>query len=230
MFTMRYMAIFLILAVVAACAKPVALQYAHEQPTLNEGSKYVLVVEPVVDVRGGDREIDEALTERPCSALTAILEEEMRSTGLFANVVRSTDTPKTAALQGEPGKKHLRMKASLIDLAWDVPGYQSIVTTRAVTSQFGAVGMLARGLYESSEDVPVYGRTTIGVEFLDADNEQVLLANEYYGVAQKRHKIEDCDKNETKSRIIGVSAENAMDQLKADVATLIARSNAGQTL
>jgi hypothetical protein len=230
MLSIQALSMLLILTMLTACATPVALQYDHPQSKLDQSSQYVLVIEPVEDVRSSGRDIDEALMEHPCIALTAILEEEMESTGLFADVVRSTDAEQAAALLDDPHRKHLKMKASLVDLAWDVPGYQSIQVTRSVSAQFGALGLLANAAFESEDDVSVFGRTTIAVKLWDADTDQVLLAKDYYGVIQERSKVIDCDKNETKSHIVAESTNRAMDQIKTEVSAILAVPVRGRSL
>lgn len=211
----------LISTLLGACAQPVALKYDHAEARLDEGSPYVLVIDPVDDMRGGGREIDKALIEPPVVSLGLILAEEMENTGVFADVLCSTETEGMAALLADPDRTQLRMKASLVDLAWHVPGYRSIQSTRSVSGMFGVVGVLASAAYETETDVSVYGRATIAVELRNADTDQVLLSKEYYGVVQERTKVADCDKNETKSHIVAESIEKAMHDIKADIGAVL---------
>jgi hypothetical protein len=224
MLNIRSWGLGLVLLAVAACATPERVPFEYEQPVarLNEGSTYVLIVEPIQDARYGDRSLDKVLSESPCACVTAAMEQEMRATGLFAEVVRASDADRTAQLVQSPDKKHLRVKARLLDMAWDVTGYGNIQNMRTVSVVgFGVVGAIARNAYETSTLTPVNGRTALAIELTDSELQQPLLKKTYTGMASESRKISECDSWQTRSHMVSRSTADAMRQFKTDLVGLL---------
>lgn len=211
-----------VLLAATACATPVPFEYAHPAARLDGNSAYVLVVEPVEDGRSGDRSFDKILAESPCACVTTVMEDEMRAAGLFAEVVRQSETDRASQLLQSPDKKHLRVSARLLDLTWAVPGYGNIQGMRTASAVgFGVIGAVARSAYESSNFTPVIGRTTLAIQLTDADSGQPLLSKTYMGNASESRTISQCDTLQTRSHIVGRSTEDAMRQFTTDLANLL---------
>lgn len=213
-----------IIFITGGCA-PTKVPFYYEHPAPTDGSEYgtSLYIVPINDVRVGLTDIDEVFTEPPCQCLNRILFQEMESTGLFASVEPMTvQTGEMRALTSEesPVLRELMMTVELRDLEWHVPDYDTIQSVANTSASFGLIGGVVALTYLST-DTDAFGRTVVAVEVQDASTGDVLLSNEYVGRAKEVVTKGECDVYETKSRLVGKSAADAIRQLKADLEEIV---------
>lgn len=185
-------------------------QFVYNHPTDFPEAKQenlVAAVVPIIDLRKGDKEIDKIYSDSPLVNIQKIIQEELRSTGLFKKVI-------SISKADEENGADIMVEPSLAKLEWVVPNYDELVGKAfAVSVLTGGIG----GAIYGSTDVDVYGNTSLHVKVMEISNGKVLLEKTYDGHCEEKMIKFKCDTPETKAKMIGTSLKQSIEAMKTDL-------------
>jgi len=200
-------------------------KFVYKSPEIEspKGSGLVLAYRNVEDQRE-DRKIDEAYkSKNPVKDVERIIEEEIRSTGLFEKVFLVSEEQLNDQSYLKENNVRFLMGSVLKELKWEVPKYGAKVTgAMAATFLTGLIG----GLIYGSINTDVNGNIILKVSVTDVSTGKLYIDKEYVGRCTERKAMLSCDTPETKATVVGNSLKSAMDQFKSDLIEVVnGRSN-----
>jgi hypothetical protein len=194
------------------------------RPSL-DGTGLVLAMKTTEDQRT-DRGIDESYeNKKPLEDIECIIEQEIKSTGLFEKVIHVSDEQANGeAFLLESNITQL-MSSQLKELRWEVPSYE---TKTAIAFIAGLLGGLVGGAIYGSVPTDVYGDSRIFVNLKDARSGTILIAKEYSARCTERRALFTCDTPKTKATVAGNSLKTIMEEFKADLVQAIKAKSSEQ--
>lgn len=218
----RLIQIGLAIALLTGCTTKFIYQSPEVKPP--ESTGIVFAYTKVEDQRE-NRKIDtEYENKNPLQDITKIIEEEVKSTGIFERVllVQEDELNKDANL-----KVGFLMKSSLKEFKWTVPNYEVKV---AVAFVAGIAGGLIGGIIYGAIPTDVYGDTVLKVQLTNISSGKLLIDKEYVGHCIDKKAILICDTCETKATIAGNSLKMVMEEFKKDLVKAVESRNGEMTI
>jgi len=202
----------------SGCASPTATTLPYEYPKLKlspSGGSGIAIVYPE-DKRTPNEDIDKIWLDDPIKEVEKVIQEEIKSTGLFKEVL-----PVIKEEISESGARMV-LYTSVIELAWDVPDQAESKGNTSVSfglgggsGGIGGFGGLIFGGGDSSTDL--YGKTKIKVRLVDRDTGQNIIDKEYHFRSRKTMTRSKTDLYGESAKIIGKALKEVMGQLKDDL-------------
>jgi hypothetical protein len=213
---MRKLNIFIQIGLVVAFLTGCSTKFIYKSPEIKPPELTgIAFVYAKVEDRREDRKIDEVYENKePLQDIIRIIEEEVKSTGLFERVLLiSEDKMNNDAYLKENNIAFL-MTSFLKEFRWTVPNYDTKVGIIFATTLFGGV---MGGLIYGSFFTDVYGDTVLNVTMKDISSGRLLIDKEYVGHCTERKAILSCDSPEMKATVAGSSLKMVMEEFKADL-------------
>jgi hypothetical protein len=191
-------------------------------------SKGLILAYKAVEDQRSDRKIDEIYENKnPLGDIDKVIEEEIRSTGLFEKVVLIPGNQGDDAAYLRENNIGLLMTPSLKELKWQVPNYDAkMAGAFAVSILTGLVG----GFIYGSIPTDVYGDTTMKVVLKDLNTGETLVEKDYTGHCSERKAMISCDSPKTKATAVGNSLKIIMDQFKGDLIEAVNKKSEAQQM
>ena len=198
----------------SGCASPTATSLPYEYPRLKlspSGSSGIAVVYPE-DKRTPNESIDKIWSDDPIKEIDKVIQEEIKSTGLFNEVL--------PVAKEEVNKSGSRMvlHTSVMELKWDTgqseSGGNSSVSLGLFGGSGGSGGFGGISFGSGGGSTDLYGKAIIKVTLVDQDTGQNLLNKDYLSRVMKAGSR---NKSEDKAKVIGKALKDVMDQLKVDL-------------
>ena len=201
---------------VSGCASPTATTLPYEYPKeklYTYAGSSIAIVNPE-DKRTPNENIDKIWLDDPIKEVEKVIQEEIKSTGLFKEVLPVT--------KEEINKSGARMVlyTSIMELKWEVSDQsESGVDTSVSVGLFGGSG--GSGGFGSvlfgSGSTDLYGKAKIKVSLVDQDTGQTPLDKEYHSRVRKEKSWQKTDKYGKRAKVIGRALKEVMAQLKTDL-------------
>ena len=191
-------------------------QFLYDLPQVSQDmpkGSVVALVSTVDDKRSGDKEIDRIYDCEPLENVQKIIVEEMKSTGIFKNVIGVPKGGQPEQIVSESDADIL-ISPAVIKMDWEVPGYKEMLgKVFAVSILTGGIG----GAIYGSTETEVLGETTVHVTLKNIKSGEVLLDKSYSGRYEEKMIRFRCDTPSTKARMVSKSLKAAIDFLKEDL-------------
>lgn len=185
---------------------------------------YPKVINPVVtdlkiaistpkDDRVPNQEVDKMWSSNPVEEIGKVIQDEVRSTGLFKEVVL-IKKGEDEHIVLEKSCIQMILQPSVQELAWEIPNLKEQERKALVISILtGGIGGLAYG----SGSTDFYGKAKLRIVLQDKETRKILLDKEYFSRAEEKMARLKTDSAEERARIIGKAVKHAIDQLKVDL-------------
>ena len=189
-------------------------EYPKEKLSASAGSSIAIVYPE--DKRTPNEDIDKIWLDDPIKEIDKVVQEEIKSTGLFKEVlpVNKAEIYKSGA--------RMVLYTSVMELKWDIPDQAESGGDTSVSFGLGGgsggsggFGSILFGSGNGSTDL--YGKAKIKVALVDQDTGQNLLDKEYYSRARKEMSRSNADKYGERAKVIGKALKDVMGQLKVDL-------------
>lgn len=197
----------------SGCAS-VPLKY--QQPPLKKSASTGLTIALTYPVdQRTDKSMDKTLKGNLMDDLSKITVEEVRSTGIFKEVIplpKGTRSDKAAVACS---KADLIMNTYLKKMSWKVPKYRQQETEGFVIGlAFGIVGGTIYGMTGTD----VYGNADLKITIVKRSTGEKIIDKDYTGQVKERARKMSCDTPGTKSLMAGKALKAAMAKFKTDLA------------
>ena len=212
---MKRLLLFILLSLLfVGCATKSEFLYDYPKITQNNPSGLIVACEKLKDKREKPCEIDEIYEADPIEEIGRIIQQEIMSTGLFANVIHMSEVVEEKDDHRSNETADLLVSAELLEINWEVPDYDDMVGKTLGISVFtGGIG----GMIYGSTETEVYGDAKIRIKVIDLHSKKTLLENVYEGHHEEKMKKLKCDTPTTKAQMIGDAIEAAMKKFKEDL-------------
>jgi hypothetical protein len=193
------------------CATTTPFIYDHPKTAKPVVTELKIAITYPKDEREPNKEVDKMWSKNPVEDVAKVLEDEIRSTGLFRETVliNKGEDEKTAL-----NAVHMVLKTSLKELTWEIPNLKEQENKALVVSILtGGIG----GLIYGSGSTDFYGKAKLRVILENREKKEVLLDKEYFSRAEEKMTRLKTDSAEERARIIGKAVKQVVDQLKADL-------------
>jgi hypothetical protein len=207
-----FMALFM-----SGCATTTSFQYDYPQANKPALSKLRIACTPPKDERQPNEDVDKIWSRDPVQEVGTIIQEEIRSTGLFSEVISipKEDKAKRADIQ-------MVLHTSLKELSWEIPNLEEqVAATLAISILTGGIG----GLVYGSGNTDFYGNARLRVVLEDQQTGKRLLDKKYSSRAEEKMARLKTDSAEERARIIGKAVKQVMEQLKTDLEQVVKNEN-----
>lgn len=197
------------------CATP-KTKFVYDSPIVDNvlPNNFILAKARVEDERTHRGKIDEIFSSNPIDSLDAIINEEIKSTGLFKDIIKIPYDKQNKIEYLKEINADYVISMSLLKMNWNVPNYEAL-NTKAFTAGLltGFVGGIAYGMTNTD----VYGDTSLKVVVMEIKSGEKIIDKKYsYRHKEKTTKIK-CDSKETKASVIGKSMKKLMAEVKEDL-------------
>ena len=163
------------------------------------------------DDRIPNKRIDKMWDNDPIIEIDRIIKEEIKSTGLFREIVPMDNNCCRIILY-----------TTLKELAWEVPNYDKLLrNTFMISFLTGGVG----GIIYGNTDTDFYGKVRIRLVLADKDYKSNMLDKEYYYRAEEKVTKFKTDSAEERAKIIGIAFKHVIEQFKEDLDKVIKERN-----
>jgi hypothetical protein len=151
-------------------------------------------------------------------ALDAVLEQELRNSGLFSKV----EVDQTAA-----GTRDIKLTGLVNKLQWEVPSHgRKVATAAAISFATGGIG----GVIYGSTDTEVFGHAQFHFTVTSSTN-SILLDRDYTATAEEKKAKLNCDTPATFREVAAKAFRLIVDQLTADLQKIsAAQTNVGEAI
>lgn len=198
----------------SGCAS-VPLKYEHPQLGQSPSTGPTIAVIYPVDQRT-DKSMDKKLKNNIIDDLDTITVEEVRSTGIFREVI---PVPKGTQPANGSGEADLIMNTCLKNIDWKVPTYRELKTQAFVV---GLAFGLAGGLIWGATRTDVDGDASLRITVVKKSTGEKLIDKDYTAQVNEKMAKLDCDSPKTQSLMAGKALKSAMDKFKTDLEKTIA--------
>ena len=191
--------------------------YDHPQASTSSSTNLKIAILTQKDERHPNEETDKIWSNNPLDETAKIIEQEIKSCGLFQEVVLASKPDEEKAIM-ERSDMRMLLRPTLRDLSWDIPNRQAQEKTALVVSILtGGIG----GLIYGSGSTDLYGNAKLGVTLEDRETSKIILEKEYASRAEDTMARLKTDSYEERARIIGKAFKQIMEQFKADLHTVV---------
>lgn len=213
---MRKLNIFIQFGLVLALLTGCSTKFIYKSPEVKQPEPTgIAFAYTKLEDRRDDRKIDEVYENKnPLQDIVKIIEEEVRSTGLFERVLLiPEDQLGNDAYLKEKNVEFL-MTSFLKEFKWTVPHYDAKLGVAFVV---GFLGGLVGGLIYGSFPTDVYGDTVLNINLKDISSGKLLIDKEYVGHCTERRALLSCDSAKTKATVAGISLKMVIEEFKVDL-------------
>ena len=202
------------LIIAGSCATTTQFVYEHpEIPPLGSGGVIVGLFS-IGDQREDSKEIDKVYGDFPVGSLNKIIEEEIKSTGLFEQVLMVPEEMlDDQEYLNQTGAEFI-MRTGLLEMKWEVPDYKAKMSKITAASLLGG---LVGGLIYGGSSTEVWGDTKLNFILTDVKIGNSVLNKDYEGHYVEEMKLLKCDTPSTKAHVVGKSLKIAMEECKKDL-------------
>lgn len=212
----------LVLGLLTGCSTKFIYQSPEMKPPESTGITFAYA--KVEDERD-DREIDAVYeNEDPLQDIVRIIEEEVRSTGLFERVLLIPEDQIDNDAYLKENNVEFLMTSFLRKFKWTVPDYEEKLSFAFVA---GFLGGIVGGVIYGCIPTDVYGDTVLDIAVKDMNSGGWLIDKEYVGHCNERKILFACDSPGTKATVGGIALKMVMEEFKADLAEAV-RSKVGK--
>jgi len=196
--------------------------YKHPVAKPPESPGIVLAYKMIEDQRA-DQTIDKIYeSKQPIQDIAKVIEEEIKSTGLFAKVLLIPEDLVNSETFLKENNVALLTTPILKDFKWLVPNYDiKIGVIAPVVFCCGVIGGVIYGFFPTD----VSGDTVLKISVTDLKSTDLLIDKEYVGHFAEREILFNCDTPTTKATVAGKSLEAAMAEFKADLVAAVKSRN-----
>jgi hypothetical protein len=152
-----------------------------------------LLIEPTVRER-----LLKNYKEDPLNKINEIIFNELKSAGLFDNIVMIPVEKTDDRQYMEQKKINLLMRTKLKEMKWEVPRYGG--KQAGYVASYMAGGVLGSLIYGATK-TEVYGVTILDVTLVEPESNKIYLEKEYKGRFKEITTKQKCDDPEKKSRM-----------------------------
>jgi hypothetical protein len=210
----RSFCVLFIGVVISGCAGKTKFLYPSSASDQQRGTLVILHLGP--DDQRSDRDIDKFYETNAIEEIRKILDSEMLGTGFVARV---TPPVKDQGGSQNAEKVDLVMRSAIKELRWEIPGYDALVSRMFIVSLLtGGIG----GLIYGSTSTDVYGHSRLRISLVDEKDGKVYLDKEYTGDSKQSMAKLKSDIPSTKALLIGESLQQAMEQFRKDLNSVLA--------
>lgn len=203
----------LTLALFAGCSTKIRFVYPSPEIKPPDPTRIIFAYAKVED-RRENRKIDDVYeNNNPLQAIVKIIEEEVRSTGVFEKVLLVPEDQRDKDAYLKENNVEFLMSTSLKEFKWTVPNYGLKVGLVFATTLLGGIPGVAIGLVRTD----VYGDTVMNITVKELSSGRLLIDKEYVGHYNERKMLFTCDNPATKATVGGTSLKTVMEEFKADL-------------
>jgi len=188
--------------------------FHHPPPIGNQiyhGPKHIGNVATVIDARTDNLDIDKIFEKSPRIEIQKLIEAELLASGIFSQMI-------SGEVDFDAELKYL-IKPTLKRMEWFVPNYEDKQNTMSAVA--GVTGLLGILIYSAiAEKDDVYGYVDLEIELYDLQNEKSLFIEIFNGEVKKSMGKLSFDTIDTKSEMIGLATQNAIEKFKEKLKTI----------
>lgn len=215
--SINVISIIILILFLSGCAStttPITpFKYEYPEARLSPSANSSIAIVYPEDERWQDYENDRIWSNDPIEELGEVIQAEMKSTGLFREVLTFNKEDKDGIV--ESGARVV-LYTSVLLLAWDVP---------FPPERDDFLPMSSRGRLSSTSFTDLYGKVKILFTLVDQDTGQNLIVQEYYSSVWKTMAYFRTDLYGERKKVIGQALKKVMWQFKDNLQQL---SNEGR--
>jgi hypothetical protein len=206
--------ILAVLIIVGSCATTTQFVYEHPEIPPHSSQGTIVGLFSIDDQREDLKEIDNIYGEFPEESLNQIIEEELKSTGLFEQVLIIPEEMSDDNEYLNQTGVDIIVQTGLLEMKWEVPDYEDKLTKISAASFLG--GLLG-GMIYGSTTTEVWGDTKINFDLKDIESGEIVLEKDYEAHYVEEMALLECDTKKTKAYIVGKSLKMAIEEHKKDL-------------
>lgn len=198
-----------LILILSGCASTstITLPYEYPKEKLSASAASSIAIAYPEDKRIPDEDIDKIWSGDPVEEIGKVIQEEIKSTGLFREVLYADNE------QISESGVRMVLFVSVIELEWDIPDLAEPIDSTSVLSRF-------MGVLYKAEFTDLYGKAKIKVMLVDQNNSHKFIDKEYYSRAKIKMTRYMTDLYGQRARVIGKALKRVMGQLKFDLKRL----------
>jgi hypothetical protein len=198
--------IMVVIIIAGSCATTTQFVYEHPEIPPQSSRGKIVGFFSIDDQREDSKEIDKVYGDFPVGALNQIIEEEIKSTGLFEQVLIIPEEMLDDKEYLNQTGADFFVRTGLLEMKWEVPDYETKISKITAASFLGG---LAGGLIYGSSNTEVWANTKLNFILTDVKSGKHVLNKDYEGHYVEEMKLLECDTPSTKAYVVGKSLKKA---------------------